>query len=97
VLRPALLVLLAVGVYPAYRLAAELRPALAGVYTRGELRAAGWVVVAGSFVAPAALALVGGTVAAVAAAGVLLAAAFAVRRVVVYLPHRITGHGAPTR
>jgi hypothetical protein len=91
-LGPALIALVVVGAYPTYRLAAELRPALAGVYGRGAIRAAGVAVAVGGTLLPAAFALVGGTAAAVAAAATLVVTAFASRWVVVRLPHRVAGH-----
>jgi hypothetical protein len=68
-------------------LAAELRPALAVAFPGGERVAFAAAVSAGGVLLPLALLAVGGRVAEVAAAVLVLAAGFAVRWVIVRLPH----------
>lgn len=86
-LRPAVAVLVVVGVYPVCRLAAELRPTVVGAYTDGG-RTAAVVVLSGGLVIPVGLTLLGGAVPAVVAAAALLVGAYVARSAIVRLPHR---------
>ena len=88
-LRPALVVLVALAAVPTVLLAGELRPTLAGVYGPGGSWGIGAMVLVGGAVLPGGLALVGGRYAAIGAALVLLSAGYLARSLVVHLPHRV--------
>jgi hypothetical protein len=90
VLRPAVAVLAAMSVLPTALLAVELRPAVAGVHTPAATAVIAAVAVAGP-IAAAGLTLAGGVLPAVLAAAALLVAGYAVRSVIVHLPHRVPG------
>jgi hypothetical protein len=89
-LRPGAAILLAVQAIPLALLAAELRPALAGAHTRGQLFFASAVAFGVGVALPVPLLLVGGTPAVVVAAGAALAGGWLVRHVVVALPQHLT-------
>ena len=87
-LRPALVALILVGVYPAVRLALELRPALAAVAPRSEVQALAVLLPLGGFVIPLLLAPFAGAFEASLAAVALLGSGYIARKAVVLLPHR---------
>jgi hypothetical protein len=92
-LRPALAALVVLNLIPLGLVAGELHPAFARAHGRGPRTwfVASWLL--GGLALPLGLLAVGGIAADLVAAALLLAAGFAVRSVVVRLPHAI--HQAP--
>jgi hypothetical protein len=89
-LRPAAVILLALQVVPLLLLAAELRPALLAARTRGQLLGAAAFAFGFGVALPVPLAALGGSAPLAVGAGAALVGGWAVRHLLVTLPHRET-------
>ena len=88
-LRPALVLLLALNLIPLCLVVADLRPALSRVYTAGQLGHLAALAIGGGTLVPLVLLLLGGSPLVVFAALLfLLLGSLTVRFVIVRLPHQ---------